>query len=81
MYRIRAGIAFMLLVMATIAGAQMGPPNVPQNLAATPGDTTVDLQWQASAQPPGVLEYHVLRSQTVFARPVEPPDSAMLGSD
>ena len=29
--------------------------------------------------PPGLA--HVLRSQTVFARPVEPPDSAMLGSD
>jgi len=29
--------------------------------------------------PPGLA--HVLRSQTVFARPVEPPDSAMLGSE
>ena len=40
------------------------PPTAPSNLQATPGDTVVDLIWNAANDRNGIAAYHVLRAAT-----------------
>ena len=51
-------------IWAARAELDATPPTAPANLRATPGDTVVDLSWDASTDRNGISGYYVIRAPT-----------------